>query len=179
MGDPPPVEYKVMRESAQVKLSPAREVARQVSLVSAGNGLRYGSWGATDVGAETLAHIVGAVPPRLAEALQGRAYYFVPLAIGENDEVEVAPEYTSELGDRAICHRNLEAWGRQSTFISARLMQDRFALAFEFFINVGHQAVDSAPVPERFLELVLRQARAGVRGATSQDAGEARRRREG
>jgi hypothetical protein len=165
-----------MRETAQHRLLPAREVARQVSLLFAGNGLRYGTWGATEVQPDTLAHIVGAVPPAVAEALARRAYYFVPLAIGETDDVEVAPDYTAELGDRAICHRNLEAWGRPSTFISARLMRDRFALAFEFFINVGHQAVDAIPVPAPFIELVLKQAAADVRGETSQDSWEARRR---
>jgi len=55
-------------------------------------------------------------------------------------------------------------------------MQDRFALAFEFFINVGHQFVDAVGVPESFGNLVWGQAVAQVRGDTSQDAWESRRR---
>ena len=35
-------------------------------------------------------------------------------------------------------------------FISTRLMQDRFALAFEFFINVGHHFVEAVGVPQSF-----------------------------
>ena len=59
-------------------------------------------------------------------------------------------------------------------FISTRLMGDRFALSFEFFINVAHAFIDTAGVPERFAELAWRQAQSGVRGETSLDAWEAR-----
>ena len=83
-----------------------------------------------------------AVPDSIAAALQQRAWYFVPLAIGENDETVVAPDYTVDFSDRAICHRNVRFGGSECIFISTRLMQDRFALAFEFFINVGHHFVE-------------------------------------
>jgi hypothetical protein len=53
-------------------------------------------------------------------------------------------------------------------------MGDRFALSFEFFINVAHAFVDAAGVPERFAELVWQQALDGVRGETSLDAWESR-----
>ena len=55
-------------------------------------------------------------------------------------------------------------------------MQDRFALAFEYFINVGHHFVDAVGVPASFSDLVWSQAKADVRGETSQDAWENRRR---
>jgi hypothetical protein len=166
-----------MPEAAQSGLLPAREVARSTPLVTAANGLPYASFGYTEVPADSLKQIVEAVPPAVAAALAGHAYYFVPLAIGETGDAgdtEIARGFTNDLGDRATCHRNLVTDGVECTFISARLMQDRFALAFEFFINIGHQLVDAAGVPRRFQELVWAQARAGVRGETSQDAYEAR-----
>jgi hypothetical protein len=86
----------------------------------------------------------------------------------------VAPSYTSELGDQAICHRNVTHDGTEGVFISTRLLGDRFALAFEFFINVGHAFVDVIGVPEAFDQLVWGQALADVRGETSQDAWESR-----
>ena len=55
-------------------------------------------------------------------------------------------------------------------------MEDRFGLAFEFFINVAHNFVEAAGVPESFSSLVWSQAEAQVRGETSQDAWETRRR---
>ena len=168
-----------MPDAAQTGLLPAREVARSTPLATAANGLHYASFGYTEVPSDSLSHIVEAVPPSIAEALARRAYYFVPLAIGETgetEETEVARGFTADLGDRATCHRNVLADGVECTFISARLMQDRFALAFEFFINIGHQMVDAANVPRVFEELVWAQARAEVRGETSQDAYEARAR---
>jgi hypothetical protein len=62
----------------------------------------------------------------------------------------------------------------EGVFISTRLLGDRFALAFEFFINVGHAFVDVAGVPEGFQQLVWGHALADVRGETSQDAWESR-----
>jgi hypothetical protein len=66
--------------------------------------------------------------------------------------------------------------GSDCIFISTRLMQDRFALAFEFFINVGHHFVEAAGVPQSFCDLAWSQAVADVRGETSQDSYESRRR---
>jgi hypothetical protein len=62
----------------------------------------------------------------------------------------------------------------EGVFISTRLLSDRFSLAFEFFINVGHAFVDEAGVPESFGELAWNQAVADVRGETSLDAWENR-----
>jgi hypothetical protein len=55
-------------------------------------------------------------------------------------------------------------------------MQDKFALAFELFINIGHHFVDATGVPASFGELVDRQAVAWTRGETSHDAWESRAR---
>ena len=64
--------------------------------------------------------------------------------------------------------------GARECFISSRLLNDRFSLAFEFFINVGHAFVDEAGVSESFAELAWGQAVADVRGETSLDAWESR-----
>jgi hypothetical protein len=61
-------------------------------------------------------------------------------------------------------------------FLSTRLVEDRFGLAFEFFINIAHNFVEAAGVPESFSSLAWSQAEAQVRGETSQDAWETRRR---
>ncbi len=108
--------------------------------------------------------------------LSNRAYYFVPLAIADTGEVMIAPSYTVDLGDRAICHRNATFGTTEAVFLSTRLVEDRFGLAFEFFINVAHNFVEITGVPESFSALAWSQAEAQVRGETSQDAWETRRR---
>jgi hypothetical protein len=124
--------------------------------------------------------MVQAVPTAVAAALSRKAYYFVPLALSDRRSGEsaestlVATAYTTELGDQAICHRNVTLDGSDGVFISTRLLGDRFALAFEFFINVGHAFVDVAGVPETFQQLAWSQALSDVRGETSQDAWESR-----
>src|SRR5258708_20199171 len=75
-----------------------------------------------------------------------------------------------------MCSRNVQFGGSDCIFISTRLMQDRFALAFEFFINVGHHFVEAAGVPQSFCDLVWSQAVAEVRGEPSQDSHETPRR---
>jgi hypothetical protein len=92
-----------------------------------------------------------------------------------SESAMIAPAWSDELGEAAICHRNVDLpQGRRGVFISTRLMNDRFALCFEFFINVAHAYVDRAGVPAAFGELVWQQALAKVRGETSLDAWEAR-----
>jgi len=142
----------------------------------ASNGVHYASWGETRVSDTDLERLVGAVPAALSAALSNRAYYFVPLAIADTGEVMIAPAYTVDLGDRAICHRNATFGSTEAVFLSTRLVEDRFGLAFEFFINVAHNFVEAAGVPESFSTLVWSQAEAQVRGETSQDAWETRRR---
>jgi hypothetical protein len=163
-------------------LLPAPELARSLTLTSAPNGVRYVSFGETTVADSELERIVQAVPAAIAPALSARAFYFVPLAIPENGSAQtlVSPIYTAELSDEAICHRNLQvpATGslpaHDAVFISTKLLRDQFALAFEFFINVGHIFSDTAGIPEEFSALAWKQALADVRGETSQDAFESR-----
>ncbi len=165
-----------MTDVAQAGLLPASQIAQQTAVVESQNGIFYGTFGETHLAEADLTRAVQAVPSAIAKALAKHAYYFVPLTIADEEEVLIAPSYTVDLGDRAVCHRNVEFEATEITFISTRLMQDRFALAFEFFINAGHQFVDVAGVPESFGKLVWAQALAQVRGETSQDAWESRRR---
>jgi len=165
-----------MAEVAQMELLPASLVAQQTPVRQSENGLSYAIFADTHITEQELAPIVQAVPKTIAAALARHAYYFVPLTIGETDETMVAPGYTIDLGDRAMCHRNVQFDGSDCIFISTRLMQDRFALAFEFFINVGHHFVEAAGVPQSFCDLAWSQAVADVRGETSQDSYESRRR---
>src|SRR5579875_2558669 len=173
---PRQLEYRLMAEAAQLPLYSAAKVAQEASVRESENGLCYATFGEVHLAGNDLERIVQAVPTVIAAALRQRAWYFVPLAISENDDTVVAQDYTVDLGDRAICHRNVRFGGSECIFISTRLMQDRFALAFEFLINVGHQFVDAVGVPQTFADLVWSQANADVRGETSHDAWENRRR---
>ncbi len=158
----------------------ADKVATTVAISQAANGVHYAAWGENRVSQSDLERLVGAVPRTLAPAIAKRYYYFVPLVIVEGDQAVAAPDYTVDLGDRAICHRNVTLGDPfrniEAVFLSTRLVEDRFGLAFEFFINVAHNFVDAAGVPESFASLAWSQALAGVRGETSQDAWETRRR---
>ncbi len=165
-----------MASFAQIELWHAEKVATQVAVAQAANGIHYAAWGETRVSEPDLERLVGAVPATLAPALIHRAYYFVPLAIADTGEIMIAPGYSVELGDRAVCHRNAVFGSTEAVFLSTRLVEDRFGLAFEFFINVAHNFVEAAGVPESFSTLAWSQAEAEVRGETSQDAWETRRR---
>ena len=165
-----------MSTSAQIELWQAEKVATQVTVGDAANGIHYAAWGETRVSDTDLERLVGAVPAALSDALKNRTYFFVPLAIADTGEVMIAPSYTVELGDRAICHRNTTFGSTEAVFLSTRLVEDRFGLAFEFFINIAHNFVEAAGVPESFSALAWSQAEAQVRGETSQDAWETRRR---
>ena len=165
-----------MASSAQIELWPAEKVAAAVTVTHAPNGIRYASWGETRISEPDLERLVGAVPASLSGAICLHTYYFVPLAIADTGETMIAPGYTVDLGDRAICHRNAVLGPVDAVFLSTRLVEDRFGLAFEFFINVAHNFVEAAGVPESFSFLAWSQAEAQVRGETSQDAWETRRR---
>jgi len=165
-----------MSSSAQIELWPAEKVAQQTTVSEAPNGIHFGSWGETRISDADLERLVGAVPATLSAALANRLYYFVPLAIADTGETLIAPGYTVDLGDRAICHRNNTLGAKEAVFLSTRLVEDRFGLAFEYFINVAHNFVEAAGVPESFSALAWSQAEAQVRGETSQDAWETRRR---
>ena len=182
-----------MAESVPTSLMLPDQVAREAVPRRSPNGIAFASFGDTRIDAKDLERLVQAVPTTIARALERSAYFFVPLAIRheglasglpsgsgaeasrvDDDATLVAPLYTSELSEQATCHRNVLLGETDAVFISARLLSDRFALSFEFFINVGHGFVDAAGVPEAFSELVWAQASADVRGETSQDAWENR-----
>jgi hypothetical protein len=155
---------------------PADKAAAATTALQAANGVHYAAWGENRISLPDLERLVGAVPRTLAPAIDKRCYYFVPLVIVEGEGAVAAPAYTVDLGDRAICHRNVSLGNVEAVFLSTRLVEDRFGLAFEFFINVAHNFVDEAGVPESFATLAWSQAQSGVRGETSQDAWETRRR---
>jgi hypothetical protein len=158
-------------------LIPAAQVIREAVVRQAPNGVHYAAFGDNTLDDKELERMVQAVPVAIAGALTRKTYYFVPLALSESRGSEatvVAPAYTAEIADQAICHRNVTQGETDGVFISTRLLGDRFALAFEFFINVGHAFVDAVGVPDAFNQLVWAQALADVRGETSQDAWESR-----
>lgn len=153
----------------------AVDVVRQSPVSHAANGIRYAAAGENAIPAADLDRLVAAVPKSIAAALAKKAYYFVPLAVGEGDDTLIAEHYDVALSDRAVCHRNLSLGNSQYVFISTRLMDDKFSVAFEFYINVGHAFAEIAQVSQDFADLVWKQAESGVRGETSLDAWEFRR----
>lgn len=159
----------------QVGTRNAADIVRQAAVSQAANGVCYASAGETAIPTTDLDRMVAAVPKTIAGALDQKAYYFVPLAIGEGDDTLVAEHYDVALSDRAVCHRNLTLGNSQCVFISTRLMDDKFSVSFEFYINVGHAFVEHAGVSQEFADVVWKQAESGVRGETSLDAWEFRR----
>src|SRR6185437_16873517 len=117
--------------TSDTPLLSAAEVTQQAPVRQAPNGICYAAFGETQVAPEDLERGVKAVPATIANALTRRAYYFVPLTMADGDEPAIAGGYTSELADRAICHREAKLGGSECVFISTRIMQDRFSLAFE------------------------------------------------
>ncbi len=171
-----------MADSVEKDLIQASRVVEEAAVLRAPNGVSYAAYGDNNLAENELERMVQAVPQTIAGALARKTYYFVPLALSEgrggegrgSEGTVVAAAYSAESADQAICHRNVKVGEVDGIFISTRLLGDRFALAFEFFINVGHAFVDAAGVPEGFSELVWKQALADVRGETSQDAWESR-----
>ena len=153
--------------------SPA-EVVRQSPVSQAPNGICFAVSGEVTVSATDLERMVAAVPNAAATALQRKAYYFVPLTVNQGDDTVIADRYDVALSDNAVCHRNLNLGDSQCVFISTRLMDDKFSVAFEFYINVGHAIVERAGISHEFSELVWKQAEARVKGETSLDAWESR-----
>src|SRR6266700_6590175 len=154
--------------------SPA-EVVRSTPVSQAPNGVCYAVAGEVAVNSFDLERMVAAVPAKVASALERKAYYFVPLTVSHGDETVIADRYDVALSDNAVCHRNLNLGDSQCVFISTRLMDDKFSVAFEFYINVGHAVVERAGVSQAFADLAWKQVAAGVRGETSLDAWDARK----
>ena len=159
----------------------AVEVARAAALQPASNGLLFATHGDLAWPAEDIARILGAVPQSMTEALRRHAYYFVELVLDQSyGETPLISPWSKEMAEHAICHRNFagsgSAAGSEMVFISSRLMQDKFALAFEFFINAAHGFVDAAGVAPDFAAMAWRQAEQNAKGETSVDAWESRKR---
>jgi hypothetical protein len=154
--------------------SPA-EVVRLTPVSQATNGICYAAAGEIAVNSFDLERMVAAVPTRIATALERKAYYFVPLTVSQGEDTVIADRYDVALSDSAVCHRNLSLGDSQCVFISTRLMDDKFSVAFEFYINVGHALVERAGVSQEFSQLAWSQVESGVRGETSLDAWEARK----
>jgi hypothetical protein len=154
--------------------SPA-EVIRQAQVAQSSNGICYAASGQITLSESELERMVAAVPHGLAAALERKAYYFVPLTVNQGEETVIADRYDVALSDNAVCHRNLTLGDSQCVFISTRLMDDKFSVAFEFYINVGHAVVERAGVSQPFTDLAWKQVQEGVRGETSLDAHELRK----
>jgi len=151
------------------------EVVRQSPVSQASNGICYAASGETTVSESDLQRMVAAVPDAAAAALKRKAYYFVPLTVNQGDETVIADRYDVALSDNAVCHRNLDLGDSQCVFISTRLMDDKFSVAFEFYINVGHAVVEKAGVSQAFADLVWKQVQNKARGETYLDAWESRK----
>jgi len=162
-------------QATQAITRPPAEIVRETPVSQAANGICYAVSGDMNTPATELERMVSSVPNSIAAALDRKAYYFVPLTVNQGDQTVIADRYDVALSDNAVCHRNLELGGSQCVFISTRLMDDKFSIAFEFYINVGHAFVERAGVSRDFSELVWKQAEGNVRGETSLDAWESRK----
>lgn len=156
-------------------MRPAQEIIRNVRVNQSPNGICYATAGEVTLPSDELERMLEAIPRAIAAALERKAFYFVPLTIGDGDKTLVAEHFDPALTDHAVCHRNIESGDSQCVFISTRLLEDRFSIAFEFYINVGHAFVDRAGISHEFADLVWEQATGNVRGETSLDAFEFRR----
>ena len=181
-----------MVDLLQTGLLSAEAAALQLRRQTAATGLHYATLGRLDAphtSASEISRLAGTVPATIAHALAGSTYAFVPLALSgarldgddaadaafqAGDRTLIAPIATAALTDKAVCHRNSTVAGAEYVFLSAELHSDRFALAFELFINVAHDLVDIAGIPEKFTELLDQQIREQARGETSIDAWEHR-----
>jgi hypothetical protein len=157
-------------QAAQALLRPAAEIIRQAQVSQASNGICYASMGETSLAPHDLERMVAAVPRSIAGALSRKAYYFVPLTLSQGDDTLISDRYDVALSDQAVCHRNFAAGDAQCVFISTRLMDDKFSVSFEFYINVAHAFVERAGVSQAFTDLVWKQVQEKARGETSFDA---------
>src|SRR5258708_15289330 len=160
--------------ASTVTRSPA-EVVQATPVSQAANGICYAVAGETAVNSFDLERMVAAVPHKAAAARERKAYYFVPLTISQGEDTLIADRCDVAISDSAVCYRNLNLGDSECVFISTRLMDDKFSVAFEFYINVGHALVERVGVSQDFSELAWSQVEAGVRGETSLDAWEARK----
>jgi len=165
---------RMSQTASAITRSPA-EIVQSSPVSQAPNGICYARAGEITISENDLERMVAAVPRAIAAGLTRKAYYFVPLTVSQGDQTLIAERYDVALSDNAVCHRNLNIGDAQCVFISTRLMDDKFSVAFEFYINVGHALVEHAGVSSAFADLAWQQVEAGVRGDTSLDAWEARK----
>src|ERR1700692_2293866 len=116
--------------------SPA-DVVRMTPVSQSANGVCFAGAGEHSVSSVDLDRMIAAVPTKIASALKRKAYYFVPLTVSQGEEILIADRYDAGLSDNAVCHRNLNLGDSQCVFISTRLMDDKFSVAFEVYLNVG------------------------------------------
>jgi hypothetical protein len=164
-----------MSDPVQTVTHSPSEILRTAPVQQASNGVCYAAFGDLMIASHDLERMIAAVPRVIAAALDRKAYYFVPLTLGEGEETLIAERYDVELSENAVCHRNLKLGNSECVFISTRLMEDKFSIAFEFYINVGHAFVERAGVSQAFTDVVTRQMQDRVRGETSLDAHELRK----
>jgi hypothetical protein len=164
-------------ETAQARANTraAAEVIRTAAVAQAPNGVCYSAVGETALQPADLERMIAAVPVQIAAALERKAYYFVPLTVNDGEQTLIADRYDVALSERAVCHRNFNTGSSQCVFISTRLMDDKFSVAFEFYINVSHAFVEHAGVSQAFADVAWKQVQEKVRGETSLDAHEFRK----
>lgn len=168
-----------MSQAIHAPLRTAQEIMRDFQVTQATNGICYATAGEVTMPSAELERMIEAVPVSMARALSRRAFYFVPLAIGDGDKTLVAERFDPTLSEQATCHRDIEAGDSQCVFISTRLLDDRFSVAFEFYIHVAHAFVERAGISPEFADLAWSQVVANVRGETSADAYEFRKQAHG
>ena len=164
-----------MSSTSQAVTRTPAEVVRMAPVTQAVNGICYSAMGEVNAATADLERMVNAVPRTVAAALNRKAYYFVPLTLNMGEETMIADRYDVQFSDSAVCHRNQTLGDSQCVFISTRLMEDNFAIAFEFFINIGHNFVDRVGVSQEFADVVWKQVEGRARGETSLDAYELRK----
>src|SRR6266404_905171 len=154
---------KPMSQAASAITRTPAEIVRLTPVSQAPNGICYARAGEVTISDSDLDRMIAAVPVAAASALSRKAYYFVPLTVSQGDDTVIADRYDVALSDNAVCHRNLNLGDAQCVFISTRLMDDKFSVAFEFYINVGHALVERAGVSQPFAEMVWQQVESGVK----------------
>src|SRR5580658_567032 len=140
----------IMSQAAPAITRSPADVVRMTPVSQAAHGVCYAVAGEVSISSFDLERMIAAVPMKIAAGLKRKAYYFVPLTVSQGEEILIADRYDVALSDNAVCHRNLNLGDSQCVFISTRLMDDKFSVAFEFYINVGHALVEIAGVSAEF-----------------------------
>jgi hypothetical protein len=164
-----------MTESVSATTHSPAEILRNAPVQQAGNGICYAVTGQTNLLSTDAERMISCVPQAIAGALRRKAFYFVPLAVAQGEQTLIADRYDVALSDQAVCHRNFTLGDAECVFISTRLMDDRFSVAFEFYINVAHAFVEHAGFSQEFADLAWKQVLDKAKGETSLDAHELRK----